>query len=241
MDFWTNRINNFNKDLNNLEFKAPVNFVYNPLEYAKENYLEYLRKYGQGKKKTVFLGMNPGPWGMVQTGIPFGEIEIVKTWLKLDKSIQKPSRQHPKRPIMGLSCRRREISGKRLWHWIKSRWKEPGEFFSEHFVANYCPLAFLEKGGRNRTPNRLKKTEREQLFHICDKFLLELIEKMEPEYVFGIGKFAVKRAEKALEGKNVKISYLHHPSPANPVANRGWAKLAEKALEEVDYFRNSKN
>ncbi|MDA3863406.1 MAG: single-stranded DNA-binding protein, partial [Deltaproteobacteria bacterium] len=109
MDFWTNRINNLNNDLNKLKFQPPVDFVYNPLEYAQENYLEYLRKYGQGDKKAVFLGMNPGPWGMVQTGIPFGEIEIVKEWLKLDKSIQKPLKQHPKRPIMGLNCRRREI------------------------------------------------------------------------------------------------------------------------------------
>ena len=233
MNYWTKRINNFNHELSKIKFMPPVDFVYNPLEYAKENYLEYLRLYGQGKKNTIFLGMNPGPWGMVQTGIPFGEIEIVKTWLNLNKSIHKPANQHPKRPIMGLSCRRREISGKRLWNWIKSRWNQPEDFFADNFVANYCPLAFLEKGGRNRTPNRLKKVEREQLFQVCNKYLLELVEKMETEYIFGIGKFAVKRAEEALEGKNVKIHYLHHPSPANPVANKGWSQLAEKVFQEV--------
>ena len=26
--------------------------------------------------------MNPGPFGMVQTGVPFGEVEAVRSWLQ---------------------------------------------------------------------------------------------------------------------------------------------------------------
>jgi len=42
--------------------------------------------------------MNPGPWGMAQTGVPFGEINAVKDWLGINAEVDKPQKQHPKRP-----------------------------------------------------------------------------------------------------------------------------------------------
>ncbi len=58
-----------------LTFESPVTHVYNPLSYAKHNHNLYLETYGVGPKEVIFLGMNPGPWGMAQTGVPFGRYE----------------------------------------------------------------------------------------------------------------------------------------------------------------------
>ena len=97
-----------------LKFAPPVTHVYNPLTYARQSHEEFLRRFGGGRKRVVFLGMNPGPFGMVQTGIPFGEIAAVRDWLKISAPIEKPAAEHPKRPMLGFGCPRSEVSGRRL-------------------------------------------------------------------------------------------------------------------------------
>ena len=76
-----------------LEFAAPVAHVYNPLEYAWPAHEAYLRRYAAGPKRVLFLGMNPGPFGMVQTGVPFGEIAAVRDWLRIQAPIGCPPAQ----------------------------------------------------------------------------------------------------------------------------------------------------
>ena len=104
------------KDVDRLKFQPPVTNVYNPLDYAWNAHEIYLRKYGDSKKRVVFLGMNPGPFGMTQTGVPFGEIAAVRDWLKITAKIGKPAHENPKRPVEGFDCPRSEcVSGRRLW------------------------------------------------------------------------------------------------------------------------------
>src|SRR3954464_12094081 len=131
--------------VDSLRFESPVVHVYNPLNYAWAAHETYLRKYGEGPKRVVFLGMNPGPFGMVQTGVPFGQIAAVRDWLGIRAAIDSPTRTHPKRPITGFDCPRTEISGQRLWRLFAQRFGSAANFFTEHFVVNYCPLAFLEE------------------------------------------------------------------------------------------------
>ncbi|MCL1859942.1 MAG: single-stranded DNA-binding protein, partial [Proteobacteria bacterium] len=64
--------------LGKMRFAPPVTHVYNPLDYAWNVHERYLRRYGDGRKRVVFLGMNPGPFGMAQTGVPFGEVAAVR-------------------------------------------------------------------------------------------------------------------------------------------------------------------
>jgi single-strand selective monofunctional uracil DNA glycosylase len=218
------------RDLAPLEFAAPVSYVYNPLEYACDAYFDYLRRYATNKKKLVYFGMNPGPFGMTQTGVPFGEVNLVRDFLKIRGAIRKPPREHPKRPIEGFACARSEVSGARLWGAIQAKYAEPQGFFEHAFIANYCPLVFMEASGRNRTPDKLAAAEREALFAACDKHLRTVIEVLEPSHVIGIGKFAEGRARAALGDRGIKIGTIPHPSPASPAANRGWAALAEAAL-----------
>lgn len=213
-----------------LSFAAPVTHVYNPLDYAGALNDAYLRRFGKGPKRAVFLGMNPGPWGMAQTGVPFGEVAMVRDWMKLDAPVAQPAHPHPKRPVQGLACTRSEVSGKRLWGAIAREFITPEAFFERHFVANYCPLSFMEASGLNRTPDKLPAAERAPLYAACDKHLRRLVEILEPEWVIGVGGFAEDRARTALAGMNVKTGRILHPSPASPAANRGWDEAVAKEL-----------
>ena len=110
-----NAAKKLSKSVSNLKFSEPVTCVYNPLEYAWNSNEQYLERFGVSKKKVIFLGMNPGPWGMAQTGIPFGEIPAVRDWMKITCDVSKPEIEHPKRPVEGIDCQRSEVSGRRLW------------------------------------------------------------------------------------------------------------------------------
>jgi single-strand selective monofunctional uracil DNA glycosylase len=221
------------KDVDRLRFALPVTHVYNPLAYAWRAHAQYLEFYGDAPKEVLFLGMNPGPWGMAQTGVPFGEVGAVRDWLKIDADIGRPDREHPKRQIVGLACSRSEVSGARLWGWAREVFGTPQRFFSRFFLANYCPLAFLEESGRNRTPDKLPAAEREPLLKICDRALRRTVEYLQPKMVVGVGAFAEGRARSALDGIDVAIGRILHPSPASPAANRGWAERATRELREL--------
>ena len=213
-----------------LRFAEPVTHVYNPLSYARRPHEQYLRRFGAAKKEAVFVGMNPGPFGMAQTGVPFGDVGFVRDWMGIEAPVERPSPEHPKRPVSGFDCERSEVSGSRLWGWAKGRFGEPEAFFSRFFVVNYCPLVFLEATGRNRTPDKLAKAEREALLPECDKALRAAIRLLDPELIIGIGAWATKRARAALGEDGAPIGTVLHPSPASPKANRGWAPQAEAEL-----------
>jgi len=216
-----------------LQFAAPVAYVYNPLAYARRLHEGYLRRFGAGRREVVLLGMNPGPWGMAQTGVPFGEVASVRDWMGLEGEVDKPQREHPKRPVQGLGCQRSEVSGRRLWGWAAERFGAPEAFFSRFYVANYCPLSFMEEGGRNRTPDKLPAGERAPLFAACDRALQQTVDLLAPALVVGVGAFAETCARRVLADRDVAIGRVLHPSPASPVANRGWAERAEQDFEKL--------
>ncbi|UCF92773.1 MAG: single-stranded DNA-binding protein [Desulfobacterales bacterium] len=219
--------------LRSLRFGPPVTHVYNPLEYACASYGQYLQRYATPPKEIVFLGMNPGPWGMAQTGVPFGEVKAVREWLGIEAPVRTPPHMHPKRPVLGFACTRREVSGQRLWGWAQKTFATPERFFARIFVANYCPLLFLEATGRNRTPNKLRASEREPLLAACDQALRRFIRKTRPRFVVGVGQFAEESARRALNGLEVRIGGITHPSPANPKANRGWDAIVTGELRSL--------
>ena len=214
-----------------LPFSAPVTHTLNPLDYAWAPHEQYLRKFGNGKKRVVFLGMNPGPFGMVQVGVPFGEINAVRDWMKIYAPVSQPKKPNPSRPIEGFAADRSEVSGQRLWALFSQRFPRAEDFFAHHFVLNYCPLAFFEKA-RNVTPDKLPKTETAPLYAACDAHLRACVDALNPSWVIGIGKFAETQARAALgdEFPKLKIGTVLHPSPASPMANRGWAAQATAQL-----------
>jgi single-strand selective monofunctional uracil DNA glycosylase len=213
-----------------LRFAAPVCCVYNPLEYAREPHELYSSRYGSGSKEVLLLGMNPGPFGMAQTGVPFGDVTMVRDWLGVVAPVGKPPEEHPKRPVLGFDCPRTEVSGTRLWGWARDRFGLPQRFFERFFVANYCPLALMEGSGANRTPDKLPAAEQQPLFRACDEALLAIVRELRPRIVVGIGGFAERRARAVFASQNMDIGTILHPSPASPLANRGWAEVIERQL-----------
>jgi single-strand selective monofunctional uracil DNA glycosylase len=223
-----------------LSFVPPVSHVYNPLDYAREpaeRYLDLaarnLELAAPGGCPVLLLGMNPGPWGMAQTGVPFGTVPLVRDWLRIEGTVGRPRQEHPKRPVEGFATGREEISGSRLWGWARDRFGTPERFFATFFVANYCPLVFMEASGRNRTPDKLRAAERDALFCLCDETLRQVVKVLQPRQVIGVGQFAEDRARSALADGAVEFGRILHPSPASPAANRGWAAQAERQLEQL--------
>jgi len=216
--------------LRRIRIGPPVAHLYHPLIYAREPWELYLRRYARTPKEALFIGMNPGPWGMAQTGVPFGTVGLVRDWLGIEGKVEKPERPHPKRPVLGFACPRREVSGERFWGWARRRFAAPELFFDRFFVANYCPLLFLDRAGRNLTPDHLPAARTRALYATCDRALRQAVETLRPRVVIGIGRFAEKRARAALEGMDVRIGWIPHPSPASPRANRGWEPDMERAL-----------
>jgi single-strand selective monofunctional uracil DNA glycosylase len=221
-----------------LRFPAPVAHVYDPHRYAWAPYEAYVTRYGAGRKRVVLLGMNPGPFGMMQTGVPFGEIAAVRDWMGIRARVEKPGQEHPKRPIEGFDCARSEVSGRRLWGWAAARFGAADAFFADWFVLNYCPLAFLEASGRNYTPDKLPAPLLAEVYAACDRHLAAALSTLAPQWAIGVGAFAEKRLRAVLEGgsmegalaRAIRVGQILHPSPASPAANRGWEAAAEKQL-----------
>ena len=217
-------------ELGALRFRPPVAFVYNPLDYARAAYAAYVERFATPPKEAVFVGMNPGPFGMAQTGVPFGEVASVRDWLGIRAPVGQPALWHPKRPVTGFDCHRAEVSGQRLWGWARGRFGTPDAFFERFFVANYCPLLFLEESGRNLPLDKLARDEQRAIAVHCDEALRETVRALAPRCVLGIGRFAEGRVAVALSGMGVDVGFVPHPSPASPAANRGWEAQADAAV-----------
>jgi single-strand selective monofunctional uracil DNA glycosylase len=216
-----------------LSFAEPVAFVYSPLDYARELHEAYLARFGQPSKEVLLLGMNPGPFGMAQTGVPFGDVTMVRDFLGLSGAVGRPEHEHPKRRVEGMACSRSEVSGTRLWGWARDDFGTATRFFARFFVANYCPLVFMEASARNLTPDKLPLREQQSLFAACDDALRDTAAILRPRLVVGVGAFAALRARLALGGAGIPVGTILHPSPASPLANRGWAAQARRQLADL--------
>jgi single-strand selective monofunctional uracil DNA glycosylase len=224
---------NLSREVSKLEFSAPVAYVYNPLEYAREPHEAYLEKYGSGTKRVLMFGMNPGPFGMAQTGVPFGDVAMTRDFLGITGKVKRPENEHPKRTILGFDCPRSEVSGTRVWSWARERFGTAARFFEHYYITNYCPLVFMEESGRNFTPDKLPTREREPLLAACDASLAQVVRLLQPKFVIGIGVFARDRARLALPNFDGVVGTVLHPSPASPKANKGWGKIVDQELKAM--------
>ncbi len=236
VDSLVQRTRAFSDQVNDLNFTFS-GYIYNPLTYAWEIHERYLRTYVPMHPDIFFLGMNPGPFGMAQTGVPFGEIQAVRDWMHLEGKVETPPNEHPARPILGFSVQRSEVSGRRLWSLMADRFGTAEVFFSHHAVMNYCPLVFVDAGstGRNVVPEKLQKVERNTLEAVCDSYVDDIITLLEPRALVGVGKFALKRLSESANrlGLSIPVCSILHPSPGSPQANRQWAEKVTAQLEEA--------
>ena len=220
------------REVGGLSFGRPVGWVYNPLIYARRPHEAYLQRYAATHKRVVLVGMNPGPWGMAQTGVPFGAISMVSGWLGIREPVRPFAGAHPRVPVTGFDCARSEVSGMRLWGFMRDTYGTPEAMAAELFVANYCPLLFLDDDGRNLTPDRINRRDQPPLFAACDRHLRAVVEALRPEWLVGVGLFAEGRARSVVEeaGSAIKVTSILHPSPANPRSQKDWPGQVAAAL-----------
>ena len=202
--------------------EGSVDCVYNPLMYAWDVHKRYIEISGDRGAKTVMLGMNPGPHGMGQMGIPFAATSMVRDLLGISGiPVGQPSKPHPKRPVIGLEYPREEVSGTRVWGLLSDTYGESDSIFEKVFLVNHCPLMLLDgERATNVTPDKISGATARSLLERCDEHLIEVVRILDADAVIGIGKFAERRASAALAGMDVEVRGCWHPSPASPLANR---------------------
>ncbi|XP_047511589.1 single-strand selective monofunctional uracil DNA glycosylase [Pieris napi] len=237
-------IGDYNESLKNIKLPETVTHVYNPTIYARDTFEMYIRKYCNTKKKIMFFGMNPGPWGMSQTGVPFGEISSVRDWLGIEGCVGKPLEENAARPVRGFDCTRTEVSGKRFWGLFKKLCGFPEVFFETSLVYNYINQQWMNSKGCNITPADFKMSQMESLYNIGDLVFANVLRLYGVETVVAIGRFCLVRAQKAISQyillKNVKVIYLPHPSP-RVVNNNDWEERAISCLRNnnlLQYYCN---
>ncbi|BES99092.1 single-strand selective monofunctional uracil DNA [Nesidiocoris tenuis] len=222
-----------------------VKFVLRPIEYAMDVHLDFLRKYCRSAKKVLFLGMNPGPWGMMQNAVPFGESSSVRDFLGLAGSVKQPPAFHPSRPVQGLDCRRSEVSGRRFWSFAAHLGADdPLRFFQNAFVHNYFPHCLLDDNGKNVTPPELKGLQPDAKKYIdqcCDRSLINVLSILQVEVVLAIGRYVQTKIDALVKTYKIptKVVYLPHPSPRNPASNKNWLETAKLTILEnnlAQYF-----
>lgn len=64
-----NLADELNLSLEQFEIPKKVEAVYNPTIYARQTFEMYVKKYCNSPKPIIYFGMNPGPFGMSQTGV----------------------------------------------------------------------------------------------------------------------------------------------------------------------------
>ena len=215
--------------------EGSVDAVYNPLAYAWEPHRAYLELASRGGAKTLLLGMNPGPHGMGQMGIPFAATSVVRDLLKItDLEVGQPSTPHPKRPISGLDWPKEEVSGTRLWGLLANEYGSAESIFKSVFLLNHCPLMlFSGERATNITPDKITGPTTKALLERCDDHLREVVDIMQIERVIGVGRYSEKRALNALSGIDISITTCWHPSPASPLANRNKGEDWKKNVRNV--------
>lgn len=226
-------------------FEHKVGWYYNPLDYAWPVHRAYKESLCNPSGRALLVGMNPGPWGMGQTGVPFGDPQIVGDWMGLGKDfvIKKPASERDSRPVNGFDSERREGSGQRLYGFLKECFGNLKNFFEANFVISYCPLLMFTPEAKNLTPPNLLKKEKKKIYSICDPYLKDMINIYSPEVLVGIGKFATERLREVSPSDGDDIFRIPHPSPANPEATRNggsyWRSRVKKVLTEANLIPTS--
>ena len=215
--------------------EGSVDAVYNPLAYAWEPHRAYLELASGGGAKTLLLGMNPGPHGMGQMGIPFAATSVVRDLLKITNlEVGQPRKPHPKRPISGLDWPKEEVSGTRLWGLLANEYGSAESIFKSVFLLNHCPLMlFSGEKATNITPDKITGPTTKALLERCDEHLREVVDIMQIERVIGVGRYSEKRALNALSGIDISVTTCWHPSPASPLANRNKGEDWKKNVRNV--------
>ncbi len=223
--------------------------IWNPGLYGETWHARFRRLYRPGQHPLVVFGLNPGPYGMAQTGIPFTDIRRLVSALPdlaaelrgRGERVEPPGLAPPGlRPYLSRSF---ESSAVRVYRFLKKGWGGAERGWTEVVVANPCTLLFIDPAeGKNRTPAdlaraaRLRGSGRDQVRELVESFgrirircAVESIEALSPRGAILLGKdvqAALGPALRRILGE-ARVIPWEHPARAVP---ESWASGLLSAL-----------
>ena len=185
-----------------LRFHDPVCCVYHPLEYARAPHEAYLERCGRGPKQVMLLGMNPGPFGMAQTGVPFGDVGLVRDWLGNHGARRKAGA----RASDAAGARLRAVRARSAASGCgasRATVRRAGALLRTVLRRQLLPARFPGVGAKNRTPDKLPKRKRGAVRRRATTHFPPR-GSAAPEHVIGVGGFAEARARRP-RGQPVRV------------------------------------
>jgi len=137
--------------------------VWNPGLYGEPWHSRFRRCYPPAARPLVLFGLNPGPYGMAQTGIPFTDIRrLVSALPALVAELRNAGKRLEVPGLAPVSLppylsRTFEASSVRVYRFLERSWGDAERGWREVVAANPCPLLFIDtETGKNRTPADLR-------------------------------------------------------------------------------------
>ena len=141
--------------------------VWNPGRYGERWHRRFRETYPPGPNPVLLLGLNPGPYGMGQTGIPFTDIRRLESDLpELAARLRTDGESIGLPGLAPPDLRRRldrtfESSSIRVYRFLRLAGGSAGAGWRRVVAANPCPMLFME-GTVNRTPADLRRALRKR-------------------------------------------------------------------------------
>jgi single-strand selective monofunctional uracil DNA glycosylase len=141
--------------------------VLDPSRYGERWHAPFRRLYPPRARPLLVFGLNPGPYGMAQTGIPFTDLKRLAQGLP--RLAAELARSGERLSLPGLApsslqpflTRTFESSSVRVHRFLRLAHGSAERAFREVVFVNPCPLLFIDRAlGENRTPADLPRALR---------------------------------------------------------------------------------
>ena len=190
---------------------------------------QYLKRFGEGRKRVVFLGMNPGPFGMVQVGVPFGEVNAVRDWMQISAPVAPPKTPNPSRPVEGFTCQRSEVRVSACGRFFAERYPHAQDF-CRPLCAELLPAGVLRSRAQRDTRQAPEERNRTALCRLRCTFRRASTRWRRNGWSASASLPDAGASSACPFVPAGEDRHRAHPSPAGPIANRGWAPQAAAQL-----------
>jgi len=231
-----------------------------PTRYCRSAWAAYLQMAAR-LGCVLVVGMNPGPHGMAQTGVPFTD-----PWIVDELDLQAPradvppadipavgSWRHRSHRARGVLGSKREESAKRLWPLLReicAPYAAVGpsadkiaeatrRVCNEVLLVNALPICWLDPAGKNVSAEQVEKRApaqvREGLRDLVNEWLQAVADILRPAAVIGVGRWAREFVTDLDVDHFVEIPFrdgIKHPSPSAG-SEAAWRAEAEPILRRA--------
>ena len=201
--------------------------VWNPQLYGLPLYRRFATEHlPTSRGAIVALGLNPGKYGMSQTGIPFTDVtRAARVGIAIEPPGLAPASLRP-----FLKSYRVERSSASVYNLLDALWGGPAEGWRRLWAVAPCGLLFLEPDGTNVTPADARLARRDDVRELRLRVIRESVEAARPRGVLLLGQDVARVAADALG--DVETLVVDHPVARGP-GRRGpawWAGVVAQAV-----------